>query len=95
MSVKAVPELEPVISGTDFVALEEKIYRTIELLKSAREARAEAEREAVDLRERLEARDQEIETLHRQVAELRSEREDARTRVEKILEQIDQLTETD
>ena len=45
MSVKAVREFSPEVSSDDFHSLEEKIYRTIELLKSAREAKAAAERD--------------------------------------------------
>ena len=39
MSVKA-PELSTTISADEFHALEEKVYRTIELLKTAREVNA-------------------------------------------------------
>jgi len=44
MPVKAVEEMPAAIPADDFHALEEKIYRTIELLKEAREAKAAAER---------------------------------------------------
>jgi predicted nucleic acid-binding Zn-ribbon protein len=90
MSVKAVeaPELSP----ETFLALEEKVYRTIELLKSAREAKAAAERAATRLREQLEERDEEFEHLRSEVVGLRKEREEVRSRVEKMLKQIDGLT---
>ena len=53
MSVKA-PELSTTISADEFHALEEKVYRTIELLKTAREGKAAAERDAARLRQQLE-----------------------------------------
>jgi len=96
MSVKAVPELDVAISSSDdFLALEEKIYRTIEMLKQAREGQAAAEREARRLREQISGRDDETETLRREVVALRREREEVRARVEKMVKQIDSLTADD
>ena len=90
MSARALPELEsPVVSPDEFQALEEKIYRTVELLKSAREAKAIAERDVSRLREQLEFREEEVETMRGQVITLRREREDVRTRVEKMLKQLE------
>ncbi|HTC94356.1 MAG TPA: hypothetical protein VK699_13025 [Terriglobales bacterium] len=96
MSVKAVSEeVESSISSDDFLALEEKIYRTIELLKQAREGQAAAERDARRLREQISGRDEETESLRRDVVALRREREEVRGRVEKMLKQIDALTADD
>jgi chromosome segregation ATPase len=92
MSVKAVRELSPETSD-DFVALEEKVYRTIELLKAAREAKSAAERDAARVREQLELREEEVESLRSELTGLRKEREDVKTRVEKILRQIDDISE--
>ena len=92
MSARALPDLESNISADDFHALEEKIYKTIELLKSAREAKAIDERDAARFREQLEEREQQIEVLKGQVVSLRREREEVRGRVEKILKQIDSIT---
>lgn len=92
MSARALPELEsPVVSADEFQALEEKIYRAVELLKSAREAKAIAERDVSRLREQLEFREEEIETMRGQVITLRREREDVRTRVEKMLKQLEAM----
>jgi hypothetical protein len=94
MSVKS-PELEHeeqrLTSKEDFPALEEKIYKTIELLKSAREAKASAERDANRLRDQLEQREEELDLLRTEVVGLRKEREEVRGRVEKMLKQIDHL----
>ena len=94
MSVKA-PELSTTISADEFHALEEKVYRTIELLKTAREGKAAAERDAARLRQQLEDREEEVETIRNQIVGLRKEREDVRGRVEKMPKQIDLLTEAE
>ena len=90
MSTKAV---FAEISADEFHALEEKVYRTIEMLKSAREERARAEREASRLRAELVARDDEMAANRAELTRLRREREEVRTRVEKISKQIDALAE--
>jgi septal ring factor EnvC (AmiA/AmiB activator) len=90
MSANAV-EIAP--STADFKSLEEKILRTIELLKSAREAKAVAERDVARLREQLNEREEEIESTRHELVSLRREREEVRTRVEKMLGQIESLTE--
>lgn len=89
MSANAV-EIAP--STADFKSLEEKILRTIELLKSAREAKAVAERDAARLREQLNEREEEIESTRQELVALRREREEVRSRVEKMLNQIESLT---
>jgi chromosome segregation ATPase len=90
MSTKAV---FAEISSDEFHALEEKVYRTIEMLKSAREERACAEREASRLRAELVARDDEMAANRAELTRLRREREEVRTRVEKIMKQIDALAQ--
>jgi len=91
MSVKAVQERE-LATADEFQTLEEKIYRTIELLKEARQARADAERDSSRLREQLRAQSGDAESLRRELIDLRREREEVRSRVEKMLNQIDALT---
>ena len=91
MSANAV-EAASAPSVADFQSLEEKVLRTIELLKVARESKATAERDASRLREQLNEREEEVETLRSELISLRKEREEVRTRVEKMLTQIDSLT---
>src|ERR1700676_2660262 len=93
MSVKTVEEVSAQVPPEDFLALEEKVYRTIELYKSAQEARATAERDVKRLREQLEEREEEVDSLRRETVSLRKEREDIRGRVEKMLSYIDHITE--
>ena len=69
-----VVEAPAATSNADFQSLEEKILRTIEVLKVERAAKTTAERAAERLREQL------------------SEREEVRTRVQKMLDQIETLT---
>ncbi len=95
MPVKTVEEESTHVSADDFHALEEKVFRTIELLKSAREAKTAAERDAARLRQQLEDREEQFESLKAEAVSLRKEREEVRTRVEKMLKQIDALTADD
>ena len=80
-------------SADSLAALEQKIHRTIELLKTARAAKADAERDATRLREQIELREEELESLRNENVALRKEREDVRARVEKLLEQVEALAE--
>jgi chromosome segregation ATPase len=93
MSLRTVEEVSTQVPADDFQALEDKVYRTIELYKSAREARAIAERDAQRLREQLEEREEEVESLRREMVGLRKEREEIRGRVEKMLTQIERMAE--
>ena len=93
MSLRSVEELSTQVPADDFQALEDKVYRTIELYKSAREARSIAERDVQRLREQLEEREEEAETLRRELVALRKEREEVRARVEKMLSEIDRMAE--
>ncbi len=86
MAVRMSEEVSTQVPADDFQALEEKVYRTIELYKSAREARTAAERDVTRLRQQLEEREEEM-------VRLRKEREEIRGRVEKMLAQIETLTE--
>jgi chromosome segregation ATPase len=93
MSLRTVEELSTQVPADDFQALEDKVYRTIELYKSAREARSIAERDVQRLREQLEEREEEVDTLRRELVGLRKEREEIRARIEKMLGQIDRMAE--
>ena len=92
MSVKTEEEVSAEVPAEDFQALEERVYRTIELYKAAKEARATAERDLQRLREQLEEREEENETMRRELLQLRKDREDIRARVEKMLGQMESLT---
>ena len=93
MSVRMAEGVSAQVPADDFQALEEKVYRTIELYKSAREARSAAERDSQRLRQQLEEREEELVTLRREAVQLKKEREVIRGRVEKMLEQIESIAE--
>jgi chromosome segregation ATPase len=90
MSAKPEP-LEFEVPADDFQALEEKVYRTVEMLKAAREGKTAAERDATRLREQLDARETEVETLKRELLKLRKDREEVRSRVERMMRQIEDV----
>ena len=92
MSVKAVREVPVELPGDDFHALEEKVYRTIDMYKAAREARVAAERDVQRVREQLELREEEIDSLRSEAIALKREREEVRSRVERMLKQIEAMT---
>ena len=89
MALKAVEEVPAEVPADDFQALEDKVYRTIEMYKAAREAKATAERDVQRLRQQLKERDEEAELLRREAVQLRKDREEVRRRVEKMLHQIE------
>ncbi len=80
-------------SSSDFQALEEKIYRTIELLKAARSQKAAAELEVVTMREMMEAQAGETEAVRKELQALQQERAEVRTRMEKLLGDVDAILE--
>jgi len=94
--------MSSVVSVDEFQALEQKVLRAVEIVKQEREARAAAEREVAMLREQLSTRvdaadaqaqaaRREKEAAESQVAVLNQEREAVRLRVEKMLQQMDEL----
>jgi chromosome segregation ATPase len=93
MAANAVEHVAEQVPADDFQTLEEKIYRTIEMYKAAREAQAAAERDVQRLRQQLEDREAELVTLRRETVQLKKEREDVRVRVEKMLQQIETIAE--
>ncbi|HYG98648.1 MAG TPA: hypothetical protein VD837_05910 [Terriglobales bacterium] len=90
MSSEAVAAIQ--VSTDKFKSLEDKVYRTIELLKATREGKVAAERDAARLLEQLEQREQELKVAREENVSLRKEREEVRSRVEKLVAQIDEIT---
>jgi hypothetical protein len=83
------------VSVDEFQALEQKVLRAVEIVKREREARAAAEAEVALLREQLAAQAgsaaTEVQAAESQIAALNQERETVRLRVEKMLQQMDDL----
>jgi hypothetical protein len=83
------------ISVDEFQALEQKVLRAVEIVKREREARAAAEAEVASLRAQLEAQRaaqaEALSTAQSQLNTLNQERDAVRQRVEKMLQQMDEL----
>ena len=79
------------ISVDEFQALEQKVLRAVEIVKREREARAAAEAEVASLRDQLAQLGAQSSNTESQLHALNQEREAVRQRVEKMLQQMDEL----
>lgn len=79
------------ISVDEFQALEQRVLRTVELIRSEREARASAEAEVAAMKELLDVASSENSSLSNELAALKQEREHVKTRVDAMLKQLDDL----
>jgi hypothetical protein len=79
------------ITQDEFQALEQKVLRAVEIVRREREARIAAEAEATSLREQLDALLGASNAAQTQITTLNQEREAVRLRVEKMLQQMDEL----
>ena len=89
----------------EFEALEQRVMRAVETVRREREARAAAEAEVAQLRQRVEEQAGALETHERdreataqkvqaaegELAAMRDERNEVRQRIEKMLHQMDEL----
>ncbi len=84
--------IEPAtVTADEFQALEQKVLRAVEIVRREREARAAAEAEATSLREQLERLTSASNSAQTQITALNQERDSVRSRVEKMLQQMDEL----
>jgi septal ring factor EnvC (AmiA/AmiB activator) len=79
------------LSADDFSALEERIVRTVELVKRERQARAAAEERAASAEAQLNEQSPIVGQLKDEIRALRLERDQVRQRVERLLSQLDAL----
>lgn len=79
------------VSVDEFQALEQKVLRAVEIIKQEREARAKAEAEITGLREQLEFQTLVAQEAQSAVNTLTKDRDSVRQRVEKMLQQMDEL----
>lgn len=91
MSTLTLQEAELPMAVDDFSALEERVVRTVELVKRERAARAEAEKNAARLQSLMDAQAALLEQAKEQLRALEREREQVRQRVERLLKQIDEI----
>jgi DNA repair exonuclease SbcCD ATPase subunit len=93
--VGKVPEERVGDPNEQFERLETKLLRAIELFKRTQTEKRALEQDVDKLKAESKERAQAISTLERELIALRREREEVRSRVEKLLEQIDVLTTPD
>lgn len=74
------------------LSLEEKIHQTIHLLQATRAEKEELRGENARLRHELEEQARLLRALEERVGRLEKEREAVRTRIQKLIEQVDSLT---
>lgn len=93
------------IGADEFLELEQRVHRAVEVVRREREARAASEAELARLRERMAEQAAEVERLERDHAEqqrvaqsaqeelstLQNERIEVRQRIERMLHQMDEL----
>ena len=90
----SAPQSMPVLTANDFTALEERVLRAVNVVRSERHARIAAEERAATLETELAQLQSEtpaVELLRQEVESLRVEREQVRLRVERLLSQLDAL----
>src|ERR1700733_6982000 len=91
MSTLAEHPPEMTMAADDFQALEERVLRTVELLKGERELRFSVEQHASRLTHRIEEQAAHVAQLEEQLSGLQKERDAVRQRIERLLKQIDEL----
>ena len=92
MSTLALNDAELNLTADDFNALEQRVLRTVELLKKEREARATAEQNATTLQQLLDEQSAQLSKVQEQVKAFEQERETVRQRVERLLNQLDEIS---
>lgn len=90
MSTTAVQD-DVNLAADSFAALEQRVVRTIEMLRSEREQRMAAEKQLERAKEELDLHAMETEDLRRQLAALHKERDAVRQRVERLLSNLDAI----
>ncbi|MGI4854690.1 MAG: hypothetical protein ACRYF4_11675 [Janthinobacterium lividum] len=79
------------ISVDEFQALEQRVMRTVELIRTEREARASAESEVAAMKELLDVASSENSQLMSEIAAMKQERQQVKGRVDAMLKQLDDL----
>lgn len=105
MSTLAVEETQIPLAADDFNALEQRVLRMVELVKSEREARAAAEERAQSLESKVKRLEENLEQTNQKLAHLSAqsteaashaaslekERDTVRVRIEKLLKHLEQI----
>jgi uncharacterized protein involved in exopolysaccharide biosynthesis len=91
MATLSVQEEEQSTTVDDFGALEERVVRAVEVVKTERAARAQAEQTIEKLRHDAEEQGAALTLAREQLRTLEREREQVKQRVERMLRQIDEI----
>lgn len=91
MSTLAMHETELPMTVDDFQALEQRVLRTVELLKAERAQRAEAERRAIAAEEQAREQADGLARAEAELANLQKDRDVVRQRIERLLKHLDEL----
>jgi chromosome segregation ATPase len=86
-------ERDPEREADGLAALEEKIRRAVDMLQQERQARRDAEAEVARLSESTMSDRKHASTLERELETLRRERGEVKTRVERLVQQLDELAQ--
>lgn len=99
MSTSATESPDLPLAAGDLQALEERVFRTVEILKQERDGRAAAEARAKELEQlgqrlqhQLDSEAEQIARLTGEIAQLEQERDQVRGRVERLLKHLDDFT---
>jgi chromosome segregation ATPase len=79
------------LSVDEFSALEERVLRAVDLVKRERQTRAAAEERVSQVEAQLREQAPVAENLQKEVEGLRTERDQVRQRIERLLAQLDAL----
>ena len=82
---------QQVVTSEEFNALEQRVLRAVELLRSERTARAAAEQKASELEQLLEVQGSELTQAQEQLKAYEGERDHVRQRVDRMLKQLDEI----
>lgn len=91
MPTLALGEPDLPMTVDDFQALEQRVMRAVQLLKSEREQRAAAEERAHAAEQRSGENGVLLASMEAELTSLRKERDGIRTRVERLLGMLDEL----
>lgn len=85
------PTETPMDQNDYFQALEERVVRAVEMLKTEREFRLSAEQQATELTRRTEEQAASISRLEDELSGLKNERDAVRQRIDRLLKQLDEV----
>jgi FtsZ-binding cell division protein ZapB len=85
------PPKTPMANDDYFQALEERVVRAVELLKTERERRASAEKQNAELSHQVEEHTVHISLLEEELSGMKKERDAVRQRIERLLGQLDEV----